>query len=63
MSNRAFITLLGLLLVVLKLGGAIDWSWWFVTLPFWYGFGLMAVTLASVFMFGICILIYRWLLK
>lgn len=27
--------LLGVAFVVLKLMGIIDWSWWWVTLPFW----------------------------
>lgn len=36
------LTLLGLLFVGLKLGGIIDWSWWYVTLPFW---GLAAAIL------------------
>jgi hypothetical protein len=27
--------LLGVLFVGLKLGGVIDWSWWWVTSPFW----------------------------
>ena len=29
--------LLGVAFVVLKLTGYIDWSWWYVTLPFWGG--------------------------
>lgn len=28
-------SLLGLLFVGLKLTGSIDWSWWWVTAPFW----------------------------
>lgn len=35
------IGLLGVLFVVLKVIGAISWSWWWVTLPFW---GLAAVS-------------------
>jgi hypothetical protein len=27
--------LLGVVFVTLKLCGVIDWSWWYVTLPFW----------------------------
>lgn len=30
-------TLLGVLFVGLKLAGVIDWSWWWVTAPFWVG--------------------------
>ena len=49
--------LLGVAFVVLKLTGFIDWSWWWVTAPFWGGlaiaalFGLialLAIGLASV---------------
>ena len=29
------IGLLGVVFVTLKLLGYIDWSWWWVTLPFW----------------------------
>jgi phosphoglycerol transferase MdoB-like AlkP superfamily enzyme len=34
--------LLGVAFVVLKLTGFIDWSWWWVTAPFWGGFALLA---------------------
>ena len=33
--------LLGVVFVAMKLVGVIDWSWWWVTLPFWGGFALM----------------------
>jgi len=29
------LSLLGVAFVVLKLCGVIDWSWWWVTAPFW----------------------------
>jgi len=29
--------LLGVLFVALKLTGYIEWSWWYVTAPFWAG--------------------------
>lgn len=32
--------LLGVLFVGLKLGGVINWSWFYVTMPFWGGFVL-----------------------
>ena len=34
---------LGIVFVVLKLVGVIDWSWWWVTCPFWIGFALLLV--------------------
>lgn len=33
--------LLGVVFVVLKLCGVIDWSWWWVTAPFWGGLALV----------------------
>lgn len=41
-------TLLGLLFVGLKLGHVIDWSWWWVTVPFWGGYVLIALFLVLV---------------
>jgi hypothetical protein len=35
--------LLGVLFVGLKLTGHIDWSWWWVTFPFWGGFALVVM--------------------
>lgn len=43
--------LLGVLFVALKLTDVIDWSWWWVTAPFW---GLPAVLLCVG---GVCIVI------
>ncbi|MFU1797477.1 hypothetical protein ACM1RC_26665 [Paenibacillus azoreducens] len=34
--------MLGIAFIVLKLTGAIDWSWWWVTVPFW---GYSAITI------------------
>jgi hypothetical protein len=42
--------LLGVAFVVLKLTGVIDWSWWWVTLPFWGG---IALVLAVMLVLGI----------
>lgn len=47
--------LLGIVFVVLKLTEVIDWSWWFVTLPFWGGFALIIV--AFVMAFGVAVLV------
>ena len=54
MSNRTednsgggigIIGLLGVLFVGLKLTGHIDWSWWYVTMPFWIGIPLVLIVL------------------
>lgn len=39
---------LGLLFIGLKLGGVIQWSWWWVLLPFWGGLATLVVILAVI---------------
>lgn len=36
--------------IVLKLVGAIDWSWWWVLSPFWIG---LAVIVAGIVLLGV----------
>lgn len=45
-SGIGVIGLLGVAFVVLKLCHQIDWSWWWVLLPFWGGFVIIAIGLA-----------------
>ncbi len=40
--------LLGLVFVTLKLCGVINWSWWWVTLPFWGGIALVLSILITI---------------
>lgn len=47
--------LLGVLFVGLKLCDVIDWSWWFVTLPFWAGFALGLAIIIGYLVGGIVI--------
>ena len=42
--------LLTLLFIGLKLGGVIDWSWWWVLSPLWIGF---AICIAVIVVFWI----------
>jgi phosphoglycerol transferase MdoB-like AlkP superfamily enzyme len=44
-GGASIVGLLGVAFVVLKLCNVIDWSWWWVTLPFWGG---PAIVLAIV---------------
>lgn len=44
--------LLGVSFVVLKLTHVIDWSWWWVTLPFWIGIPIALVILIVAAMVG-----------
>lgn len=46
---------LGCIFVTLKLTGNIDWSWWWVTVPFWGGFALLlAILLVCLLILGLC---------
>ena len=49
--------LLGVAFVVLKLTNYIDWSWWYVTLPFWGGVAL------AIFILIITFLVYLFKIK
>lgn len=41
--------LLGCIFVTLKLCNVIDWSWWWVTAPFWGGLVIVLGVLGAVF--------------
>lgn len=46
--------LLGVVFVTLKLCHVIDWSWWYVTMPFWLGLAVAVgiVIVAGLFLLG-----------
>ena len=44
-GGTSVLGLLGIVFVTLKLTGFIDWSWWWVTAPFWGLFALLTVIL------------------
>jgi hypothetical protein len=45
-SGIGVVGLLGVVFVALKLIGVIDWSWWWVTLPFWGGLAFVLAVMA-----------------
>lgn len=51
-SGISFCSLLGIVFIVLKLCGVIDWSWWLVTLPLWGGLVIGIVLVLFAFMIG-----------
>lgn len=53
-SGVGILGLLGVLFVGLKLTGVIDWSWWWVTAPFWGGFALVALLVLVFLGVAIC---------
>ncbi len=53
-SGIGVLGLLGVVFVTLKLTGYINWSWWWVTAPFWGGFvAMIAILLGAVMVFAV----------
>jgi len=52
-SRISILGLLGVAFVVLKLTKAIDWSWWYVTMPFWGGLALLIIIIFIAFIISI----------
>lgn len=50
-SNDIFLSLLLILFIGLKLGGIIDWSWWWVISPIWIPLILSLLLMAAGFLF------------
>lgn len=55
-SGVSALGLLGVLFVGLKLTGYINWSWWWVTAPFWGG---LAVVAFAAMLFGCFLLLVK----
>jgi hypothetical protein len=45
---------LGVIFIVLKLVGVIDWSWWWVLSPFWITFALGILLVIGLYCY------YKW---
>jgi hypothetical protein len=53
MNNGAVVGLLGVAFVVLKLLKVIDWSWWYVLLPFYGAIALIIFVWVIGFLFAV----------
>jgi len=53
------IGLLGVVFVTLKLCGVIDWSWWWVTAPFWGGFAIFVFAVSVLAVFAGCVFVFQ----
>lgn len=42
-AGLSFLSVLGIVFIVLKLTGTISWSWWWVLAPFWTPFAISLV--------------------
>jgi hypothetical protein len=55
--------LLGVLFVGLKLTHYIDWSWWWVTLPFWAPIAVVLVLLAVMGITAATMAVVAWVTR
>lgn len=51
-SGIGFAGLLGISFIILKLSKAIDWSWWWVTCPFWIPPAVLLIIGAVMYCYG-----------
>jgi len=47
-GSGCFWAALFIVFLILKLTGAVDWSWWIVTLPIWFPIAIIAVFIAFI---------------
>lgn len=45
-SDSALLVVVVVVLAGLKLQGVIDWSWWLITAPLWFGLAIVALIVA-----------------
>lgn len=55
--------ILFLIFLVLKLSNIIDWSWWWVTAPLWWGISLFAGVIVALIIFWILVCLFDLLLE
>ena len=52
-------------LLILKLSGTVDWSWWLITLPLWFGIAVVLSMFAAAAIAGsiafLIALLYYWI--
>jgi len=58
-SGISILGLLGIVFIVLKLTKVIDWSWWYVLLPFYGGLAIVLLVLAVWASFTIISYFYK----
>ena len=51
-SSGIVLGMLGVLFVGLKLTGVINWSWWWVTAPFWGGAALVLALVVIISLYA-----------
>ena len=57
------IILTGVVLMALKLGNVIGWSWWWVTIPFWGPFALLLLAAAILIIIKLFLILLGWVAK
>jgi hypothetical protein len=58
-----FFGLLGIVFIILKLTGVIDWSWWLVLLPLYGGLVLLLAIGAVALLFYFFVKVIQWIMR
>ena len=57
------IVLTGVVLMALKLGNVIGWSWWWVTIPFWGPFALLLLAAVILIIIKLFLILLGWVAR
>lgn len=57
------IIMTGVVLMALKLGNVISWSWWWVTIPFWGPFALLLLAAVILVILKVFLILLGWVAK
>ena len=57
------IIMTGVVLMALKLGRVISWSWWWVTIPFWGPFALLLLAAAILIILKVFLILLGWVAR
>jgi hypothetical protein len=58
-----FFGLLGIVFIVLKLTGVIDWSWWLVLLPIYGALALLLAIVLGIGLFWVFVQAISWVIE
>ena len=57
------IIMTGVVLMALKLGRVISWSWWWVTIPFWGPFALLLLAAVILIILKVFLILLGWVAR
>lgn len=52
-NGISILHIVGIVFIILKLFGAIDWAWWWILAPFWFPLAIIAIFLITAAIIGV----------